>query len=103
MNTVSTLPTSIVDEMDGAHHQEILAWLEAFAAAVRAVDYEAGKRLFAPQVVGFGTVGVMLEGLETLVASQWRQVWGVTHGFRFHQEQLRYHTSGDIAWVAVPW
>jgi ketosteroid isomerase-like protein len=82
---------------------EIRAWLEAFAAAVRAVDYAAGEWLFAPDVVGFGTVGVLLCGRETLVESQWRRVWGATSGFRFDMRQLSFGGDGKTAWVAVPW
>ena len=82
---------------------ELHDWLEAFAAAVRSVDYAAGERLFAPDVVGFGTVGVVLSGLETLMDAQWRRVWGATSGFRFDMRQLSVGVDGDLAWLAVPW
>jgi ketosteroid isomerase-like protein len=81
----------------------IRQWLEDFAAAVRAVDYERGKTMFAPEVVGFGTYASMLEGLENLVAGQWRNIWGVTRGFTFRLDQLHCGVDGDLAWVAVPW
>jgi uncharacterized protein (TIGR02246 family) len=82
---------------------DVRAWLDAFAAAVRAEDYEAGRKLFAPDVVGFGTVGVLLRGRETLIESQWKRVWGVTSGFRFHAQHLTCSVHGDLAWAAVPW
>ena len=82
---------------------EIRAWLDAFAAAVRAADYEAGRRLFAGEVAGFGTVAVMFRDLDALVESQWKRVWGVTSGFRFHTEHLACGVEGDHAWVAAPW
>jgi ketosteroid isomerase-like protein len=82
---------------------QVRQWLEDFAAAVRAVDYETGRTMFAPEVVGFGTVGVMLRGLDTLVESQWQHVWGVTSGFHFHMNQLSCSGDGDVAWAAVPW
>ena len=88
---------------DHAAMADVREWLEAFAAAVRAVDYAAGQRLFAPEVVGFGTVGVLLEGRDTLVQSQWKRVWGATSGFRFDTRQLTCGVEGDLAWVAVPW
>ena len=78
-------------------------WLEDFSAAVRAVDYERGMTMFAPEVVGFGTFAGMLVGLDALVAGQWRNIWGVTRGFRFHLEDLHCGVSGNLAWVAVPW
>jgi ketosteroid isomerase-like protein len=82
---------------------ELVEWLDAFAAAVRSVDYPAGRAMFADDVVGFGTVGVMLKGLATLEASQWRHVWGVTSGFHFHIDHLAWGESGEVAWAAVPW
>ena len=81
---------------------EIRQWLEDFSAAVRAVDYERGMTMFASDVVGFGTFASMLEGLEPLVAGQWRNIWGVTRGFTFRLEQLHCGIDGDLAWVAVP-
>jgi len=52
---------------DAATESELRAWLDAFASAVREVDYASGEKLFAPDVVGFGTVGVLLSGLDTLM------------------------------------
>ena len=83
--------------------QEIRAWLDRFAAAVRDVDYEMGRRLFAPDVMAFGTVGVMLNGLDALITSQWKQIWGVTSGFHYHMEHLSCGGAADLAWAAVPW
>ena len=82
---------------------ELRDWLDAFAAAVRAVDYAAGERLFAPDVVGFGTVGVLLCGRDTLMQLQWRRVWGATSGFRFDMQHLTIGGDGNTAWLAVPW
>lgn len=82
---------------------DIRSWLEAFSAAVRAVDYERGRAMFAPDVVGFGTFATMLVGLDNLVAGQWRHIWGVTRDFAFRLDVLRGGVAGDHAWAAVPW
>lgn len=82
---------------------QIREWLEAFSAAVRAVDYERGKTMFAPEVVGFGTYAGMRVGLDALVNGQWRNIWGVTRGFSFRLDEMHAGISGDQAWVAVPW
>lgn len=82
---------------------EIRAWLEAFATTVRAVDYERGREMFSPDVVGFGTYAGIREGLDALEDGQWRHIWGVTRGFRFRLDELRAGASGNLAWVAVPW
>lgn len=89
--------------MSGDDAAAIRGWLEEFAAAVRAVDYERGKTLVAPEVVGFGTYAGMLAGLDRLVAGQWRNIWGVTRGFTFRLDDLHCGVDGDLAWVAVPW
>jgi len=95
--------TSAAGETDNRMRAEVRQWLEDFSAAVRAVDYAAGEKMFAPDVVGFGTVGVMLKGLQTLINSQWKHVWGVTSGFHFHMDHLTCSGAGDVAWAAVPW
>ena len=88
-----------------ASRQECLIrqWLEEFAAAVRAADYEAGERLFADHVVGFGTRNDRLVGLKPLVERQWKQVWGITSGFCFNLDQMSSGKCAALAWVAVPW
>jgi ketosteroid isomerase-like protein len=78
-------------------------WLEDFSAAVRAVDYDRGRTMFAPEVVGFGTYASMLVGLDRLVAGQWQHIWGVTRGFTFRLDEAHGGVSGGLAWVAVPW
>ncbi len=82
---------------------DIRGWLEEFSAAVRAVDYEKGKTMFAPDVVGFGTYAGVRVGLDALVSGQWRNIWGVTRGFAFRLDEMHAGVSGDQAWVAVPW
>ena len=92
-----------MNSIDPVIERELRGWLDAFAAAVRDIDFEAGKKLFASDVVGFGTVGVQLCGLDTLVASQWKRVWGVTSGFCFDADAATIRVHGDVAWLAVPW
>lgn len=82
---------------------EIRSWLEEFAAAVRAVDYDHGRTMFAPEVVGFGTYAGVIAGLDPLIAGQWRNIWGITRGFTFRLDDLHAGIAGDQAWVAVPW
>lgn len=89
---------SSAEDMTGIRY-----WLEQFSSAVRAKDYDGGRDLFADEVVGFGTYAGKLAGLETLVEEQWRNIWGVTRGFRFDLEDMRCGAFGDLAWVAVTW
>ncbi len=86
-----------------AENDQIRKWLDEFSEAVRAVDYERGATMFAPEVVGFGTFAGMRVGLDALVNGQWRNIWGVTRGFTFRLDEMHIGVSGDQAWVAVPW
>lgn len=92
-----------IGDRASAPAREILAWLDSFAAAVRAVDYAAGRALFAPDVVAFGTVGAMLVGSEALVKDQWMRVWSVTTGFRYDLERAHFGVAGEMGWAAAPW
>jgi uncharacterized protein (TIGR02246 family) len=87
------------------HHNamdEIVAWLNEFAATVRARDYKKGRELFHDDAFGFGSVGNMLDGLDRLVEHQWKRVWNQTEGFELHLQYLKCGASGDVAWAAVP-
>ena len=84
-------------------HASIHAWLEDFAAAVRGVDYDAGRELFDPDAVGFGTFARMAVGREKLIEAQWRKIWGCTRGFRFLSDEAVIQVEGNTAWIAAPW
>ena len=86
------------DSLDSIRH-----WLAGFAQAVRDRDYGAGRRMFDPAVVGFGTVAGRADGLDELVDHQWKHIWDNTEGFDFEYDQLHGEIADDIAWVAVPW
>ncbi len=98
-------PTQAIssDLQSGRMLQAIRQWLADFSESVRARDFERGRSLFAPDVVGFGTHATMLVGLDTLVEKQWLQVWNRTQGFKFHFDELHGCVDGDLAWAAVPW
>lgn len=81
----------------------IIDWLKAFSAAVRARDYEAGKQLFAPEAMGFGTYGDRLNGLETLVEEQWRHIWEITRGYDFDYQNVQLGVNDQLAWAAATW
>ena len=78
---------------------------EAFAKAVRDVDYDAGREMFHPDAVGFGTFARMAVGRENLINEQWRKIWGCTRGFRFltEDDDAVVHVENDSAWVATMW
>ncbi|MCE9592121.1 MAG: nuclear transport factor 2 family protein [Planctomycetes bacterium] len=83
--------------------REVCHWMERFASAVRARDYAAGRAMFDPGVVAFGTVASHITHLDRLIAEQWRPVWENTSGFRFDPASITVHVAGDLAWAAAAW
>lgn len=78
-------------------------WLKGFSYAVRSKDFVSGRRFFADDVVGFGSVAERCDGLENLENQQWRKVWGVTTEFEFDLESAAVNVDGNVAWAASSW
>lgn len=73
----------------------ISAWMDAFALAVRTRDFPSARELFAPDVVGFGTVKERTGNLADLEFFQWVVVWPATEDFTFHEDSLTCRLSPD--------
>lgn len=81
---------------------QVEVWLENWVAAIRSRDFEAGRRLFAADVVAFGSLSSIMVGREALVAEQWQKVWSATRGFTFGAPAL-FTVSDDLAVFAAEW
>jgi len=81
---------------------EIRAWLYDFEKACRDRDFAAGRRMFAPDAVAFGTWATAVHGLDNIEREQWRNVWPRIRGFAF-DERPAVNVSGDAAWIAAQW
>lgn len=71
------------------------AWLEQFAACVRACDFGAGERLCLPGILGFGTIAEEATGIDDLRTRQWSFIWPRTNGFHFCPESIHCQSSAD--------
>ncbi len=82
-----------------------IAWLDGFAAHVRAVDYASARPLFHPEILAFGTHQDVLPSLEAWVNTQWDNVWPRTDDFRFVTGATAVLVSDDrtLAVVIAPW
>jgi ketosteroid isomerase-like protein len=78
-------------------------WLRELQACVRARDFDGGRRLCAPDVIAFGTVADLVEGVEGVMERQWRRVWPTIRDFTIRIDEARGAIQGDQAWVAAPW
>lgn len=82
---------------------ELRQWLEAFAARVRARDFDGARPMIAEDVVSFGTKAAMVAGRDNLIAEQWRHIWPTIEGFRFDLDTLHWRRADDLAWAALTW
>lgn len=89
--------------MNDETETELRAWLEAFAACVRARDFDAARPMIASEVVSFGTKAAMVAGRDNLIAEQWRRIWPTIEGFAFDLDTLQWHRADDTAWAALTW
>lgn len=81
----------------------ITEWLREWEARVRAVDFEGGRKLCAPELLAFGTRAEIADGLDAVVEHQWRRVWPMIRDFTVRIAEARGAIVGDSAWVAAPW
>ena len=73
----------------------VKAWFQRLSDHVRAVDYEGARPIFADDMIAFGTFENFITGRESVEKAQWRNVWGVTAGFRFRMDDIRAIVSRD--------
>jgi ketosteroid isomerase-like protein len=78
-------------------------WLRSWQACVRAVDFAAGRKLCADDIVAFGTVAPFVTGLDVVEREQWRNVWPVIADFTIDVEGARGIVTGDRGWAAATW
>jgi ketosteroid isomerase-like protein len=84
-------------------HQTVEDWLEAFSRFVRERAYEPATLLFDDDVLGFGSVTPLCEGIRSLRREQWELIWPVTSGFELDPSATRVEVSGNFAWVGAVW
>jgi len=80
------------------HQHELLGWMDAFAEAVRTIDFDRGIELFDPGAD-------VADGLGCLVDEQWRFIWPHTERFRFIEGSVSTGMGGDglLAWTMGLW
>ena len=83
--------------------QAVRAWLQTLERCVRRVDYGTARRMFADDVLSFGTRADVVSGLDRLVANQWSGIWPNIRDFTIEFDQLHWGASGGLAWAMVPW
>lgn len=85
------------------HQQAARDWFARLSAACAAVDYEAGRRIFADDVASFGTKADIVVGLAPLQSNQWEGIWPNIADFRVDLDSVRAGGDGDSAWGIAVW
>ena len=75
--------------------ERVKAWFRRLSEHVRAVDFAGAHPLFADDMIAFGTFENFVTGRDRVEAQQWRNVWPVTSGFRFRDDDIRAIVSPD--------
>ena len=81
----------------------IRAWLLAFAARVRARDFDGGRAMCLPDMIAFGTFAPIVRGIDHVMDEQWKAVWPTIREFTIRAERAEGAVVGEHAWVAAPW
>ena len=78
------------DDLEGVRR-----WFRALGECVEAVDFAAAHRLFAPDLVAFGTVADFVVGRDYAEREQWRLVWPAIDRFRWRLDGVRALVAPD--------
>ena len=70
-------------------------WLSELAEHVRAVDFSGARRLFAEDMVAFGTFSDVLVGREAVERLQWRKVWPFIADFHWRLDEVKAMVGAD--------
>ena len=87
----------------GDELRPIRDWLTTFQGHVRAVDFEAGKAMCAPDMLAFGTYAEMVRDLDRVIEAQWKNIWPDIRDFTIKVAEAHGAVLGNTAWVAAPW
>ncbi|MBI4257923.1 MAG: nuclear transport factor 2 family protein [Thaumarchaeota archaeon] len=81
----------------------IREWFERFGRYCASVDYESARRIFAPDVVSFGTKAEIVSGLNHLQKNQWEGIWPNIRDFTFDLHNIYSSGDGRYAWGITTW
>lgn len=96
--------TPTAPSIDHPLAEEARAWLIELQECVRAVDYERARKLFAEDVVSFGTQVNSIEiRLDEVEREQWHEVWPRVRSFTYRLEDVRCFGDEGCLIVLVPW
>lgn len=78
------------------------SWLRTWESLINIGDYESARRLFAPDVVAFGSLAQTMSGLDALEQEQWRRIWGTIRDFAF-AAPVHLSATDETTTLALRW
>jgi ketosteroid isomerase-like protein len=81
--------------------QSIRDWFHVMERCFQSLDYATARKLMAEDVIAFSTRTSVMSGIDALVTEQWSVNWPALREFTFNFDQLRWGTSGDLAWAVI--
>ncbi len=104
MATLGTTPP-VPSHPTADDESSVRHWLATWQVLICQRDFDRARRLFAPDVLGFGSVATVARSLDELETSQWRRVWPALGSFTFEDDDLTILVAADRlqAAVAVTW
>lgn len=85
------------------HIEAVTEWFKRLSEACAAIDYEAGRAIFADDVASFGTKADIVVGLDPLQRNQWEGIWPNIADFKVDLSSVRGGGSGATAWGIATW
>ena len=78
-------------------------WFTLMGRYCASLDYDAAERIFAEDVVSFGTAMEIVRGRKALREGQWESIWGNITDFQMDLGNVEARGSGNQAWGIVTW
>jgi hypothetical protein len=82
-------------EPDPADLEAMRRWFKRLEDCVNAVDYAAGRPLFAEDMIAFGTFSDFVAERDDVEREQWRAVWPTIRRFHWRLSEVKGVVSAD--------
>jgi ketosteroid isomerase-like protein len=82
-------------EPDADDLEAMRRWFKALEDCVNAVDFAAGRPLFAEDMLAFGTFSDFVAERDAVEREQWRNVWPTIRRFHWRLNDVRGIVSAD--------
>ena len=83
--------------------EAVRQWFTLLSGYCDSVDYDAAERIFAEDVVSFGTAMDIVSGRKALRKGQWESIWENITDFKMDLDNADARGNGNQGWGVVTW